>query len=183
MQNSEYIKSISIYINNTVIPLLIKDLATKTQQLMRKQLAENASISTETLQKYVTATIDKNSAIIYVDFETMSNIESAPPEYGSFKYSGGKKRGSVVGSGLVEWGRFTNTFRKGQDTIGGTKWNGELITFRLAEWLEKGGAGGIGNQPIAKNEWYTKTANQVEQNLDIWVMQFMKKYGFDIIPK
>jgi hypothetical protein len=73
---------------------------------------------------------------------------------------------------MVEWGQFTNTF--GEDK-GSRMWNGQPISFRMAEWLQYGGSGDIGNQPIKANHWFTKTYYEVQASLGRWVQEFLSK--------
>ena len=175
-----YIENVEDFIEFDLMPKLLKELSDKVEKLIRINIRQNTNISTETLQEYVTHTATHKQSIIYIDFELMSSVESSPPVFSDMEYSGTIKRGKVEPYGLVEWGRFTNTYGGRKGKIGDKKWGKDLITFKLADWLEKGGVGNVGNQPIIANRWFTNTIQQIETNLDRWISGFFEKYGFKV---
>lgn len=175
-----YIENVEDFIEFNLIPKLLKELSEKVKTLIKINIRQNTNISTETLQDYVTYQSNNKDSIIYIDFELMSTLESSPPVFSDMKYYGKNNRGKVSPYGLVEWGRFTNTYGGRKGKIGDRKWGKDLITFKLADWLEKGGVGNVGNQPIIANRWFTNTIQQIETNLDHWVSSFFEKYGFKV---
>ena len=135
---------------------LLAFLSEKVVSIMQKHLDE-AEISTKTLQNCVSYTIDTLGleSVIEIDYD-LAQTFAYPPQYEK--------------NHMVEWGKFTNSL--GAST-GSQKWNGEWVSFRLAEWLEYGGNGVYGNQPIPKSSWFTKTENDVKANLSSWVREFL----------
>lgn len=152
-------KQLYAYLNSLSTQLL-RYVSNKVVALMKRNLRKGASISTTSMQEGVTYELDKNSksSTIYIDYDFVSDIFARPPE--------------IQNNKLVEWGHFTNTFGS---YIGAETWRGELISFRMAEWLEYGGNGDIGNQPIRANHWYTQTVQEVRANINSWVKEFLKK--------
>ena len=141
---------------------LLEYVSKKVVEIMQKNLALS-EISTSTLQNSVSYTINSlgTESEIAIDYEFAQSFAS-PPEF--------------EGSGrLVTWGHLTNTF--GENAFEQT-WDGQLISFRLAEWLESGGSGGIGNQPIVASHWFTKTKQEVEANLQSWARTYLRQNGF-----
>lgn len=141
---------------------LLEYVSREVEKCMIKHLAES-SISTSSLQQCVTHKINTfgNESIIYIDYDFAQEHFASPPQYDEGK--------------MVEWGRFTNSV--GQNAFEQT-WNGELVSFRLSEWLEEGGHGNIGNQPITASHWFTKTIKDVEQNLDRWAEKYLRDNKF-----
>lgn len=149
-------------LNNLVINGLIKGLLTylseKIVTIMQKNLLES-EISTRTLRKSVSYSINNlnTESIISIDYE-LAQTFATPPKFGP--------------TGLLEWGHLTTTF--GTQALSQT-WNGELVSFRLAEWLESGGSGDIGNQPIRASHWFSKTVDEVKSKLNSWCSAYLKK--------
>lgn len=149
-----------VYALNGLSRDLLSYLSKKVLKIMKANLAEGASISTTSMQKGVDYSINAQGteATVYIDYDFVEDTFAEPPIF-----SNGK---------MVEWGHFTNTF--GQDA-GSREWRGRPVSFRMAEWLEYGGSGSIGNQPISANKWFSKTENEVRLNLDKWVKTFISK--------
>lgn len=141
---------------------LLEYVSKKVVKIMQDNLAQS-EISTSTLRNSVIYKVNPlgNESDIYIWYEYAQSFASPPMFDGSGQ--------------LVEWGHFTNTF--GPNAYDQT-WNGELISFRLAEWLESGGSGGIGNQPIVASHWFTKTKQEVETNLQSWAREYLRQNGF-----
>ena len=139
---------------------LLVYLSKKVMKLMKKNLGKGTDISTTSMEEGVDYSINAQGteATIYIDYEFVEDAFAEPPIF-----FGGK---------MVEWGQFINTFGKDK---GSRMWNGQPISFRMAEWLQYGGSGGIGNQPIKKNQWFTKTESDVKANLNRWVQEFLSK--------
>lgn len=142
-----------------IVKPLLEYVSKKTVKIMQENL-NNSEISTSTLEKSVNFHINQEGteSIIEIDYEFAQSFATDP------KYERGQ---------LVEWGRFTNSIGK---NVGSHQWNGELLSFRVAEWLEYGGYGKYGNQPIPASNWFTKTKNMVTDNLDSWVREFLHSY-------
>lgn len=138
---------------------LLEYVSKKVVKIMRNNL-EDSEISTRSLQKGVEYSINNtgNESTIYIEYELVQDFAASPPLY--------------YGSYMVEWGQFTNSIgkHKGEQT-----WNGELISFQMAKWLEYGGDGNYGNQPIEASHWFTKTKQEVETNLQKWVKEYLIK--------
>lgn len=136
-------------------PLLVF-LSQKVVKVMQKHLDES-EISTRTLQDCVDYIIDETGteSTIEIDYD-LAQTFAYPPQYEK--------------NHMVEWGKFTNSLG---GNVGSQTWNGEWISFRLAEWLEYGGNGIYGNQPIPKSSWFTKTENEVKANLNSWIREFL----------
>lgn len=141
---------------------LLEYVSKKVVKIMQDNLAQS-EVSTSTLRDSVIYKINPlgNESDIYIWYEYAQSFASSPMFDGSGQ--------------LVVWGHFTNTF--GSNAYEQT-WNGELISFRLAEWLESGGHGGIGNQPIVASHWFTKTKQEVETNLQSWAREYLRQNGF-----
>jgi len=135
---------------------LLAYLSEKVVKIMQKHLNES-EISTSTLQKCVDYTIDSTGieSVIEIDYD-LAQTFAYPPQYEK--------------NHMVEWGKFTNSLGS---YAGSQKWNGEWVSFRLAEWLEYGGNGVYGNQPIPKSSWFSKTENEVKANLNSWVREYL----------
>ena len=135
---------------------LLAYLSEKVVEIMQKHLQES-EISTRTLQNCVSYNIDAlgTESVIEIDYELVQSFATQP---------------QYIGNHMVEWGKFTNSLGS---NAGSQKWNGEWVSFRLAEWLEYGGNGVYGNQPIPKSSWFTKTENEVKANLNYWVREFL----------
>lgn len=141
---------------------LLEYVSKKIVKIMQDNLAQS-EISTNTLQGSVVYNINPlgDESEIAIDYEFAQSF-AAPPMFD--------------GSGqLVEWGHLTNTF--GRNAYEQT-WNGQYVSFRLAEWLESGGNGSIGNQPIVASHWFTKTLREVEMNLQKWAKEYLIKNKF-----
>lgn len=136
---------------------LLTFLSEKVVSIMQKHLLES-EISTRTLQKCVNYIINPagTESIIEIDYDLVQTY-AYPPQY--------------VKNHMVEWGKFTNSL--GPDA-GSQMWKGQYVSFRLAEWLEFGGNGFYGNQPIPKSSWFTKTENDVKANLNSWVKEYLQ---------
>nr|DAT76343.1 MAG TPA: hypothetical protein [Caudoviricetes sp.] len=153
-------------LNKLVIQKISRGLLAYVSKKVVKIMQDNLSyseISTSTLQKTVGYKINSagDESDIAIDYEFAQTFAS-PPEFD--------------GNGrLIVWGHLTNTF--GSNAFDQT-WNGELISFRLAEWLESGGSGTIGNQPIVASHWFTKTKQEVEMNLQSWAREYLRQNGF-----
>ncbi len=141
---------------------LLEYVSKKVVKVMQDNL-EDSEISTRTLQKTVVYNINSagNESEIAIDYEFAQTFAS-PPEFD------GSRR-------LIIWGHLTNTF--GSDAFSQT-WNGQYVSFRLAEWLESGGSGAIGNQPIVASHWFTRTKQEVETNLQSWAREYLRQNGF-----
>ena len=139
---------------------LLDYVSKKVVKIMQDNL-ENSDLSTRTLQTSVLYNIDSTGteSIIAIDYD-MAQTFATPPEY---------QNGS-----MIEWGHLTTSLGS---QAGSQRWNGELISFRLAQWLENGGAGDYGNQPIEASHWFTKTKADAQSNLSIWAKQYLSKYG------
>ena len=135
---------------------LLAYLSEKVVKVMQKHLNES-EISTRTLQNCVSYNIDALGIerVIEIDYD-LAQTFAYPPQYEK--------------NHMVEWGKFTNSLGA---NAGSQSWNGQWISFRLAEWLEYGGNGSYGNQPIPKSSWFTKTENEVKANLNSWVREFL----------
>lgn len=155
-----YIKN-TAQLNNLVMKKISRGLleyvSKKVVKIMQDNLA-NSSISTSSLQDSVIYNINAKGteSEISIWYEYAQSFASPPVFDGSGE--------------LVIWGHLTNTF--GANAFDQT-WNGQLISFRLAEWLEYGGSGGIGNQPIVASHWFTKTKQEVEANLQKWAREYL----------
>lgn len=138
---------------------LLEYVSKKVVKIMQDNL-DQSEISTSTLRDSVVYKINPlgNESDIYIWYEHAQSFASPPMFDGNGQ--------------LVVWGHLTNTF--GANAFDQT-WNGELISFRLAEWLESGGHGGIGNQPIVASHWFTKTKQEVETNLQSWAREYLVK--------
>lgn len=149
-----------VYALNRLSRDLLVYLSKKVMAIMKRNLRSGTNISTTSMQKGVDYSINAQGteATIYIDYEFVEDAFAEPPIF-----FGGK---------MVEWGQFMNTF--GADK-GSRMWNGQPISFRMAEWLQYGGSGNIGNQPISANKWFSKTENEVRLNLDKWVKTFILK--------
>ena len=153
--------------NTKIIPQLLKELGKQVESIMKQELGKN-NIKYQTMEQagysdYVTSKMQgTNICVIYIDYNTMENVESAQPQY-------------------MEWGRFTNTFDGNSSTYGGIYggklWGGMPITFRLAEWLENGGNGAIGNQPLKANAWFTDISNRVSSQMSNLIKNALRKIG------
>lgn len=145
-----------------VLRPLLEHCAKEVAFIMQWALDTNTSgISTTSLQESVTYDVSAKEAVIYIDYESCQEIYGEMPEY-----DGGK---------LVEWGRFINVFgdQKGSDT-----WNGEIVAFRMAEWLENGAFGDKGNNPIEPTHWFTKIVyGEVKKNLRSWIERYFNLNG------
>lgn len=141
---------------------LLEYVSKKVVKIMRNNL-EDSEISTRSLQTGVDYSINNigNESTIYIEYELVQDFAASPPLY--------------YGSYMVEWGQFTNSIgkHKGEQT-----WNGELISFQMAKWLEYGGGGNYGNQPIEASHWFTKTKQEVETNLQSWAREYLRQNGF-----
>lgn len=135
-------------------------LSKKTMSVMKKNLNTATNISTESMQDGVDYKVEANetSATIFINYNYIEAYHGRLPQY--------------LNGELVEWGQFRNTFGR---EVGSTIWQGQPVAFRMAEWLEYGGKGGVGNQPIQANQWFTKTVNDVRANLDKWVKEFYRR--------
>ena len=112
----------------------------KLSRLCNEKLDES-ELSTRTLQTSVLYNLDSTGteSTIAIDYDYAQTF-ATPPEYD--------------GGHMVKWGHLTTSLGS---QAGSQKWNGEFISFRLAQWLESGGFGVYGNQPIQKSSWFTKT--------------------------
>ena len=139
---------------------MLEYLSKKIVKIMQDNL-ENSDISTRTLQKSVDFTIGKDNmeSIISINYEFAQSFAEPP---------------IIDGGGLVEWGHLTNTFG---DQAGEQTWNGELVSFKLAQWLEYGGNGDIGNQPIPASQWFSKTVSEVKTNIHSWAQEYFAQIG------
>ena len=139
---------------------LLEYVSKKVVEVMQRKLDES-ELSTRTLQTSVLYNLDSTGteSTIAIDYD-MAQTFATPPEYD--------------GGHMVEWGHLTTSLGS---QAGSQRWNGELISFRLAQWLESGGAGDYGNQPIEASHWFTKTKADVQSNLSIWAKQYLSKYG------
>ena len=151
----------SIFADAVLRPLL-EYCAKETVFIMQYALENNADkISTTSLQDSVTYEVVGNEAVIFIDFESCQELYEEMPEY-----EGGK---------LVEWGRFINVFGEQR---GDNEWNGEILAFRMAEWLESGAWGDKGNNPILPTHWFTQiVVKEVQKNLPYWVQKFLSERG------
>lgn len=158
-------KELEYYFASKIMSELLRRLAEECVELMKKELktAQRKAIRTETLREYITIKYTQNDATIYVDYNAISQFEESPP-----LFSGGT---------LVAWGRFTNTFSGAGGLSGVDIWNGKLVSFRMLEWLESGGAGHLGNQPITATHWFTNTESKIKENLDDMVKKHLRKIG------
>lgn len=145
-----------------VLRPLLEHCAKEVAFIMEWALETNTSgISTTSLQDSVTYDVTAKEAVIYIDYERCQEIYEETPEY-----EGGK---------LVEWGRFVNVFG---EQAGDNEWNGEIIAFRMAEWLENGAYGSKGNNPIAPTHWFTKIVyNEINKNLRLWIERYFTLNG------
>ena len=148
-----------------VLRPLLEYCAKEVMFVMQYALETNADgISTTSLQNSVTYEIVGNEAVIFIDYEACQTIYEEPPEFG--------------GGGIVEWGRFTNVFDGYGGIGGGTEWEGDILAFKMAEWLEEGAYGSIGNNPIEPTHWFTKiVANEIKKNLRYWIEKFFYTNG------
>ena len=139
---------------------LLEYVSKKVVEVMQRKLDES-ELSTRTLQTSVLYNLDSTGteSTIAIDYDFAQTF-ATPPEYD--------------GGHMVEWGHLTTSLGS---QAGSQRWNGELISFRLAQWLESGGAGDYGNQPIEASHWFTKTKADVQSNLSIWAKQYLSKYG------
>jgi len=139
---------------------LLDYLSKKVVKIMQDNL-DNSNLSTRTLQTSVLYNINSTGteSIIAIDYDFAQTF-AIPPEYD--------------GGHMVEWGHLTTSLGS---QAGSQRWNGELISFRLAQWLENGGAGTYGNQPIEASHWFTKTKLDVETSLNAWSKEYLIKYG------
>lgn len=152
-------RQLAVALNKLSRELLVY-LSKRVMAIMRRNLRNGTDISTSSMEEGVDYSINAQGteATIYIDYEFVEDAFAEPPIF-----FGGK---------MVMWGQFMNTF--GSDK-GSRMWNGEPISFRMAEWLQYGGSGSIGNQPIKKNQWFTKTESDVKANLNKWVQTFISK--------
>lgn len=152
-------KQLVVALNRLSRELLVY-LSKRVMTIMKRNLDKGTNISTTSMEKGVDYSINAQGteATIYIDYEFVEDAFAEPPIF--------------FGGRMIEWGQFTNTF--GVDK-GSRMWNGQPISFRMAEWLQYGGSGGIGNQPIKANHWFTKTYNEVRTNLSRWVQEFLSK--------
>jgi len=149
--------------NTKIIPQLLKELGKQVESIMKIELGKN-NIKYQTMDQagysdYVMSKMQgTNACVVYIDYVAMENAESEQPQY-------------------MEWGRFTNTYDGKGGIYGGKLWNGMPITFRLAEWLENGGSGAIGNQPLKANAWFTDISNRVASQVNNLVKNALRKIG------
>lgn len=143
-----------------VLKGLLEYVSKKVVEVMQRNL-DQSEISTRTLQTSVLYNLNSTGteSIISIDYDFAQSF-ATPPEY-----DGGR---------MVEWGHLTTSLGSQN---GSQRWNGEFISFRLAQWLESGGVGNYGNQPIEASHWFTKTKADVQSNLTIWTKQYLSKYG------
>jgi len=139
---------------------LLEYLSKKVVNIMKKHLAES-EISTQSMQQGVDYMINATGteSVIEIDYEYVQDFAARPPQF--------------EGGTMIEWGWFTNSIGANR---GSQQWKGEWISFRMAEWLEYGGSGNYGNQPISASHWFSKTAQEVKANLNSWVREFLHLY-------
>lgn len=151
---------LSNVIYKQIVHSLLKYLSEKIVDIIKDNLA-NSDISTNTLQRSVTYQLNNSgkSSTIYVDYAYAQSFATDP------EFDNGE---------LVEWGHLTNTFDGNGGSAYSQFWNGQLISFKLAQWLESGGSGNKGNQPISASHWFSKTVNYVSSNLSMWVKNYLE---------
>lgn len=147
---------------DAVLRPLLEYCAKETVWTMQYALETNADgISTTSLQDSVTYEVVGNEAVIFIDFETCQELYEEPPEY-----EGGK---------LVEWGRFINVFG---EQAGSGEWDGDILAFKMADWLEKGAWGDKGNNPILPTHWFTRiVVQEVKKSLPYWIEKYLTQRG------
>lgn len=150
---------------DAVLRPLLEYCAKETVWTMQYALETNADgISTTSLQDSVTYEIVGNEAVIFIDFETCQELYEEPPEF--------------EGGTLVEWGRFTNVFDGYGGVGGGTEWDGDILAFKVADWLENGAWGSLGNNPIEPTHWFTQiVVKEVQKSLPYWIQKYFSMAG------
>lgn len=145
-----------------VLRPLLEYCAEQVVFVMQYALENNADgISTTSLQDCVKYDMSGNQATIYIDYELCQSLYEDMPVMEAGK--------------VVEWGRFINVFG---DQKGDNEWNGEIIAFRMAQWLEQGAYGTKGNNPILPTHWFTQiVAKEVNKNLRYWIEKFFTING------
>ena len=144
-----------------LLPGLMEDLSKKVEDILKRNL-NLASISTDTIQDYVTHTIenkgDKITATIFID-DVAAQYEN----------EGSKEWYAPVGNGVL---------RQFMSIDGSTDYGGHTIVWNIINWLEETGASGrIGNNPIMPIEMFANTEQEVRTNLDNWVKEYLHKQG------
>lgn len=154
-------KGLGQYLTRIILPKLLEYLSKKVVEVVKENLA-NSYISTRTLQECVAYKVNTadGSSTIFIDYEYAQAFASEA------RFEKGR---------LVEWGHLTNTFSGSGGVAGSQEWNSKVISFKLAEWLESGGNGDIGNQPIIASHWFSKSESIVRANLPKWVREFFIK--------
>lgn len=150
-----------------IVPPLLEELSKEAVKIMQEAISQDAEISTSSLQDSMTYSLsaDKQQSTVYIDYNFCQFAYGYAPTF--------DEKGK-----LVEWGNFRNTFSGGGGKAGSGKWNGEFISFQLADWLEDGGRGHIGNQPIAANHWFsTKAVPKIRAMIPRVTRSFLSKRG------
>ena len=155
VKNERELTILMTEISNKLLIYLSKEV----MRVMREELSK-AAISTKSMQDGVDFKISAGGteATIFVNYDYIEAFHSRMPVYAD--------------GNMVAWGWFRNSFGRQK---GETTWRGAPIAFRMAEWLEDGGKGSIGNQPIPATHWFTKAVKEVELNLDKWINKFFSK--------
>lgn len=148
--------------SGAVLRPLLEYCAKETVFVMQYALENNiAGISTSSLQDSVTYEVVGDEAIIFIDYDRCQDLYEEMPEF-----EGGK---------LVEWGRFINVFG---DQAGDNTWNGDIVAFKMADWLENGAFGALGNNPIVPTHWFTRiVVKEVQKNLRYWIEKYFNLTG------
>lgn len=150
-----------------IIPPLLEELSKEAVKIMQEAIETDASISTESLQNSMTYSLsaDKQQSTVYIDYNFCQFAYGYAPTFDAYGQ-------------LAEWGNFRNTFDGHGGRQGSGVWDGELISFRLADWLESGGHGGVGNQPIKANHWFsTKAVPKIRAMIPRVTRSFLSKRG------
>ena len=150
-----------------IVPPLLTLLSQEAVKIMQKAIDEETEISTDSLQQSMSYSLsgNKQQSTIFIDYNLCQLAYGYAPTF--------NERGR-----LIEWGNFRNTFAGSGGRQGSGKWGGEFISFHLADWLEHGGRGSIGNQPITANHWFSaKAVPQIEAMIPRITQQFLQKNG------
>lgn len=154
-------EQLETYFQSKIMPKLLEYCAKRAEDNIKALITFHIPYVTKSFTPYITHKKEGEDVVVFIDYERMTREESAEPVF--------DEKGH-----LVEWGRFCNTFdgKYGRGSAFDDTWRNELVTFRMAEWLEKGGGGHIGNQPISANHWFTKSVDNIKRYLPLWVRDF-----------
>lgn len=151
------------FFNRQIIPKLLEMLAEDAKKIMITHLRK-AKIHEHTMHTYadyVDIRKENGSVVIYIDYFKMADEESESPNWTD-----------------NAWGRFTNTFDTDDNARGSMFWYDNLITFKLAQWLEgdeKPVGNWIGNQPLLTNLWFSNIAKEVNQKLPTLIPKHLRQ--------